>query len=182
MQEMSDNHQDSADLSTTTDCLVDPAELIEVEPSSDSNQSHEQDLRRRKTQRRCDLGILLVCTLVVALSFVLRVRPDQRVEFRFWPDKPLPHSCMSRIVMGLDCPGCGLTRSFIFLAEGNIAASLGVHRLGWIGVLFVLLQLPYRVMAIKWPERIARRPVIPASIVLVFFILMIGNWLIGFFV
>ena len=175
---MPDDHQNSADLSKANDCLVDPAELL-AEPNDDSKQSHQQYLKLRR-QSRSHWVVLLSCAFVVALSFMLRVRQDERVEFRIWPDRPLPHTCTSRVVFGVNCPGCGLTRSFIFLAEGNLAASFGVHRLGWIVALFVLFQFPYRIVRIKWPERIPRGPGIPTSVVLVFSALLLGNWLIGF--
>jgi hypothetical protein len=42
----------------------------------------------------------------------------------------LPMLCPFRMVTGLPCPGCGMTRSLISLAHGDIAASLYFHPLG----------------------------------------------------
>ena len=182
MQEMPDNHPSSTDLSPPDDGLVDPVDLIEVESTDDAARSGERYLKRRIAQQRSHLGIMLTCILVLALSFLLRVRTDQRVEFRIFPESPLPHTCASRAMLGVDCPGCGLTRAFILLAEGDLKASIGVHRIGWVLVLFILFQIPYRIFGIKWPERMPSGPAVPSSIVLVVFILLLGNWIIGFLI
>lgn len=92
------------------------------------------------------LGIA-ICVLVAAC--LLQVRPDQRVAFRLFPQAPLPEVCQSKVLLGIDCPGCGLTRSFVHLAHGDLAASLGVHPVGWLVALFVLAQVPYRIWALR---------------------------------
>lgn len=38
--------------------------------------------------------------------------------------------CMFKNITGLDCPGCGLSRSFIFLLKGDIPRSVSYHALG----------------------------------------------------
>ena len=85
---------------------------------------------------------------VVAMAAILDVRPDRQVSFRFLPNWPLPPSCASRAVFGVSCPGCGLTRSFVYLAHGEWRASLEMHRLGWLLALAVAFQLPYRLAAL----------------------------------
>ena len=46
------------------------------------------------------------------------------------------------------CPGCGLTRSIIHLAEGNWLASWHDHRLGGLMAAVIALQIPYRLLAL----------------------------------
>ena len=41
-----------------------------------------------------------------------------------------PSFCPFRLWSGLPCPGCGLTRSVVALAHGDLAASLYFHPLG----------------------------------------------------
>lgn len=41
-----------------------------------------------------------------------------------------PPLCPFRALTGLPCPGCGLTRSLVALAHGDLAASLFFHPLG----------------------------------------------------
>jgi Protein of unknown function (DUF2752) len=89
---------------------------------------------------------------------------------------PLPESCPSRSLFGLNCPGCGLTRSIIHLAEGDWRASWRSHRLGGPFAALIALQIPYRLLALRRPDR----PLIPTRwLVLSGYLLiamLIGNW------
>lgn len=46
-----------------------------------------------------------------------------------------PQLCIFKIMSGIPCPGCGLTRSVVLLMHGDVSGSLFFHPLG---VLFVL--------------------------------------------
>lgn len=115
--------------------------------------NHADQERFAAKARRDHWWMLAIASGVVVLSFLLQVRSDQRVEFRFLPDYPLPHVCGSRGLFGVDCPGCGLTRSFIHLAQGDWTASLAVHRLGWLLAFALLVQFPYRLLALRFGKR-----------------------------
>ena len=99
----------------------------------------------RERRHREVLGVALV---VVVLSCLLEVGSDQRVALGFLPDYPLPETCMSRRLFKIECPGCGLTRSFVHLAHGEWAASWNVHHVGWLLALVVVFQIPYRIFAL----------------------------------
>ena len=64
--------------------------------------------------------------------------------------------CPSVIVAGLPCPGCGMTRSIIFLLQGQVARSVYVHPMGIIVVITALYVgffryiLGKKVPLIKW--------------------------------
>jgi hypothetical protein len=92
--------------------------------------------------------MLGIAALVVVFASVFQVRPDERVILTGLPDYPLPPTCMSRELFGLPCPGCGLTRSFVHLAHGDWSAAWRSHRLGWLLATAVLLQFPYRLLAL----------------------------------
>jgi hypothetical protein len=92
--------------------------------------------------------ILAISTAVLLAACVLQVRTDQRVAVALLPGWPLPEVCQSKVLLGIECPGCGLTRSFVHLAHGDVAASLAIHPLGWLVALFVVAQIPYRLWAI----------------------------------
>ncbi len=119
------------------------------------------------------LGIALV---TVALAFALEVHPNQRVALRGLPQYPLPPSCFSRTYLGVDCPGCGLTRSFILLAQGDLRASVARHRLGWLLALAVLLQVPYRIAKLCRPHAEAIPRHWTRAFTWLLLILLAANW------
>jgi hypothetical protein len=51
--------------------------------------------------------------------------------------RPLGGMCLSHELFGVDCPFCGLTRSFVALAHGDLHASLAWHPAG--PILFVAM-------------------------------------------
>ncbi len=54
---------------------------------------------------------------------------------------PLPTLCLMRSVLGVRCPGCGLTRSWIDLLHGHWSDSFAQHPFGAVALLYVLAQL-----------------------------------------
>ena len=88
--------------------------------------------------------MLATAFAVIAAAVILQVQSEERVAVRGLPDHPLPHLCVSRSLLGVSCPGCGLTRSFIYLAHGQWRESWHVHRLGWLLAGLVVVQFPYR--------------------------------------
>jgi len=50
-----------------------------------------------------------------------------------------PGTCIFRRLTGLPCPGCGLTRSFVMLAHGDVSSAFAYNLVG--PVLFVILGL-----------------------------------------
>jgi hypothetical protein len=125
--------------------------------------------------------MLLISLLVVAAAFSLRVHGDERVGLAAISELVLPPLCLSRAWFGVSCPGCGLTRSFIFLAQGDWDSAWAAHRLGWLLAVLVLLQIPYRVHGLCRPTR----ALIPSRarhwISMTLIGALIGNWLIGVF-
>jgi hypothetical protein len=123
--------------------------------------------------------MLALAAVVVVLSFALDVVPPDRVALRGLHRWPLPQLCLSRAWFGLDCPGCGLTRSFIYLAHGRWSASLHVHRLGWLFAAAVVVQFPYRLLSLRRPDRpLLPRPW-PRLLGLALITSLILNWLLG---
>jgi hypothetical protein len=80
-------------------------------------------------------------------------------------------------MFGIDCPGCGLTRSFVALAGGEFRQSFNFNRVGWLLALAVAAQLPYRAYAIwELQHRAVPRPWLAWLGYLVIAALVI-NWL-----
>ncbi len=74
----------------------------------------------------------------VALAVVLPYSPGDRLLSI--GGQTLPTLCLSRSVLGISCPGCGLTRSWVALAHGDIDGSLRDHPLGALVMAYLLLQ------------------------------------------
>jgi hypothetical protein len=95
--------------------------------------------------------MLVGAIAILAATFTLRLRDRETVAVR-WLGIDLPPICASRWLLGVECPGCGLTRSFVALASGQLSQSLTFHRLGWLLAVAVAAQIPYRVFAL-WELR-----------------------------
>jgi hypothetical protein len=121
--------------------------------------------------------ILAIACAVVLLAFALVEVSDGRVAVRGFTRYPLPETCLPRSLFRLKCPGCGLTRSMIHLAEGDWRASWRAHRLGGLMAALIVFQIPYRLMALRRPDRpaISTRWLVVFGYVLIG--LLMGNWL-----
>lgn len=64
-----------------------------------------------------------------------------------------PILCPFRLITGLSCPGCGLTRSWVYLMHGDWAAALGANIFGPLLVVAVI-----GLAAVVVARRIRRRP------------------------
>jgi hypothetical protein len=87
--------------------------------------------------------MLYVAVLVIAGSFLLRLGKTEYVTLA-GTRVEVPILCGSRALFGVECPGCGLIRSFVALASGDMWQSFRYHRVGWLMALAVVGQIPYR--------------------------------------
>ena len=129
--------------------------------------------------RRRHLFFLAVAATISVLAWSLEVRSDERVAFRGFSQWPLPHSCYSRAVFGVPCPGCGLTRSFVYVARGDWQAAWREHRLGWLLAGLVALQFPYRLWAIVRCRQTGLRPELTTAFAVALMVLLVLNWALG---
>ncbi len=157
---------------------TEPLAITAFEPlagGADPTNVAAQVARRRAALRDRHWTMLVLCAIVVALSFALQLDGGDRVTAtNRWP---LPVMCGSRALLGVECPGCGLTRSFVALAHGEVRRSLEFHRIGWLMFAAVVGQLVYRPWALyelrtKIVER--RWPTWFGSLLIS---ALIGNWL-----
>lgn len=86
-----------------------------------------------------------------------------------------PVLCPFRALTGLPCPGCGLTRSWVYLMHGDIGSSLASN---WFGPLLIIAVIALVVVSVR--ARLAgKRPVdldklVRAPMVLGFFALFVA--------
>jgi Protein of unknown function (DUF2752) len=126
--------------------------------------------------------MLVIACLVVILAFVLQVRGEEKVAVAGRDSLTLPPLCFSYATFGVRCPGCGLTRSFVHLAHGNWAASWHQHRVGWFLALLVVLQIPYRILSLRHPDRPLLGNHFPRYVGYLLLVLLLANWLADLFI
>lgn len=162
-------------------CVAEPGipdgECRSVNPV-DSTGPAGRAANRRQQLRDWHRAVLAVSAAILVLSLVLGVRDDGKVVVTGLAGLPLPETCGMRLLMHRDCPACGLTRSFIHLAHGDWQRSLAVHRIGWVLALALLVQFPYRCLALCDPSWTVSPRF--AKVLGVFVVgVLIANWIYG---
>lgn len=92
-------------------------------------------------------SVLLVAVAAIFLSFVMTIEDNQEVYLPF-TSRPMPEVCGSRILLGVDCPGCGMSRAFISISSLEIGKALTFNSASLIVYLFVAIQIPWQAMQI----------------------------------
>lgn len=120
----------------------------------------------------------VLATVVLALSFVLGVRGAEQVTLPVF-NVPLPPLCNFKRAVGVDCPGCGLTRCFISLAHGDLSRAWQFNPAGIYFFAIVVAQLPLRGWQL-WRVRTGRRAIELGwwghGALLLLAMLLIGQW------
>ena len=84
---------------------------------------------------------LLGSLLCLVLASCMHVGSDRRV-YLLGMSQPVPETCMTYTRFGIDCPGCGLTRTFVHLTHGQFADAWRLNPVGWLVFLFACVQIP----------------------------------------
>ncbi len=91
--------------------------------------------------KRVAIGWMLVPSLILLSAGLLTIGENRQVVVP-WLNVTLPETCTLYARFGIDCPGCGLTRSFIEIAHANPIAAFRLHPLSWILFAYVAAQIP----------------------------------------
>lgn len=102
-------------------------------------------------------AILLGAAAVMGLSALLSLGEHQSEVMVPLVGIPLPPVCAMKLYTGLDCPGCGLTRSFIATAHGQWSEALRFNPAGPIWFALIAVQIPWQAAQL-WRIRRGRRP------------------------
>ena len=65
--------------------------------------------------------------------------------------------CPLKATLGIACPGCGLTRAMVLLAEGNWLTAVQLHAFAPVGLGIGLLLASSILLPAKWRHRVAQR-------------------------
>ena len=121
--------------------------------------------------------MLWLCTAIIVLACLFEIRPDQRIQLRGGLAPPLPELCASRTYFGIECPGCGLTRSFIALSRGQLWQAWQLNRFSWVLAIALLAQYPYRIWNLwQLRTRIPKQSTWPDWIAIGLLAILIANW------
>ncbi len=153
-----------------------PAIILEEAGSQRAVEDEAAAARADASLVRRHREMLSIACGIIVLAFLLIVRSDDHAAFALLPGWPIPSTCPSQSIFHVDCPGCGLTRSFIFLAHGDWHNAFLRNRMGWLLALAVVLQIPYRLIALRGPNRLPLGRRIPDLCGIVLIIALIGNW------
>jgi hypothetical protein len=91
-----------------------------------------------------------MASAILVAAFCCRIELGGIVSFRLpviGLDIPLADGCLSRKILGVSCPGCGLTRSFVAVAHGQFRLAFKYNAVGPALFILCMLQVPYRIWA-----------------------------------
>ncbi len=91
---------------------------------------------------------LLFAAGIILLSLLLKPGNSQDDRVTIFGYKT-PVLCLHRLLFNRNCAGCGLTRSFVSFAHGDIEGSYKFHKLGIPLFILVFLQIPIRAYLLK---------------------------------
>jgi hypothetical protein len=126
--------------------------------------------------RRRHWEVLLLSAAALLAAPFLVVLSSEQVAVRAAPGVVLPPTCVSREYFGVNCPGCGLTRSWVHMAHGAWQESLRAHRLGWLLMAAAVVQIPYRAHLLFGSGRFALNATASKIVGAVLIGLLFVNW------
>jgi len=119
--------------------------------------------------------ILIGFAAVLVAAFVFEAGEVELCLFGWkWPVH-----CVLYHTFGIKCAFCGMSRSFISMAEADFQKAWHFHRIGAILFIFIFLQIPYRIWSLaiypKRPARAVQKPLLFFGIAIL--IAIFANWL-----
>lgn len=132
-----------------------------------------------KPNQRYHATFLLVSFGVLSLSFILSTEGERQVVLPL-VNVPLPSLCTAQRLLGIDCPGCGLTRCFISLAHGDVPRAWHFNPAGFLLFGLVAAQIPYRCLQL-WRIRRGAQELRPRYINLLLWIVvaaLLTQWIV----
>jgi len=113
---------------------------------------HDPATLRANARWQLDVVLLVGALGVLLLAAVMTPSDDALTLFGV----EIPMVCTIRRLTGMSCPGCGLTRSFVYMAHGAPLAAFRMNLLGPPLFAVVALQVPWRALSLARRGRPAR--------------------------
>jgi hypothetical protein len=104
-------------------------------------------LQNGRSEHLCVLAFCLI-VIIGALSLSPGDNSDLHFTLPFFRTEILfPQLCVVNRVLGIPCPGCGLTRSFASTVRMDLKGAVSFNPVGPILFLICIFQIPYRIIA-----------------------------------
>ena len=98
--------------------------------------------------RALDLALAAFLGAVLVAAVLVDFGPSANLSFA---GRDLGPGCLSKQLIGADCPMCGISHSFVAFADGDIPASFGYHPLGPFMVALFILFICAAIAAARKP-------------------------------
>lgn len=141
--------------------MTPPSDLENIEPPQlaaiprDEGKPDGEDVGLPQPRASLHVSLLVLAVVVISLAMVLHVGDGSQVLLP-GVGMPLPELCTFKRTSGVDCPGCGMTRSFISLAHGDFLRAWHLNPGGPPLFATLAFQIPYRALQL-WRVRSGRR-------------------------
>ena len=126
------------------------------------------------------LRVLILSIMAISGSFMLNVSKTSELTFIGFPIEIVV--CPFKAYTSINCPICGMTRSFAAIGHYKFGDSCHYHRMGILLYLFLLAQIPYRMARliserddVSLQRKMLFHPVFTFAVVLLFV-----NWVVGY--
>jgi len=125
----------------------------------------------------CIFGVILT------LTFLITFHQNNKNNLTFFNLK-LPPLCLSKSLTNTECPGCGMTRSFVNIAKFNFGEAFKLNRVSiplFIYFIYAFLYHSYclTILNQEVPSKLSIYNKWFANLIL---ILLISNWFLGLFI
>jgi len=91
-------------------------------------------------------GLMLTGSAIIMLLSFLMTTNDANQVFLPGVSVAMPESCATKMYLGMDCPGCGMTRAFIRISSGEFAKARQLNSASFVVYLFFAVQIPWHLM------------------------------------
>lgn len=108
--------------------------------------------KRRKDELFLQIFLLVMCAMPLLVSVFLKTNGKTTA---FWFRKELygiGMPCPFKVLTSFNCPSCGATRSFIYMSNLDIKSAWLMNRAAVLLYIFLVLQIPIRLMAVLGKE------------------------------
>jgi len=127
---------------------------------------------------RIVIAWIAAAVIIIATARSLRVEPPRSVFLPFGSD-PLPELCSFRHMLKIDCPGCGMTRSFIFASRFQCSNAWNSNPAGILLFASIVLSIPWRLtqwFCFRMGRPFRSPPFVEAGCLTVIAIIMMLQW------